>query len=82
MKIKIQIPDDASVKFVEGSREIVVEPFFATTVGLQPAMYLTVVGDGGAERRSTVNVNCKTGVVSARGHNSKRVSPVFDTLSR
>jgi hypothetical protein len=81
MKIKIKVPADSEVTFDEASRELTIEPFFTKSDGRATWACVSVCGDGGAERRTTLQCSGKSGqlfVLSAAGKNT---TTGFDKLS-
>jgi len=81
MKIKIKVPADSEVTFDEVSRELTVEPFFTKSEGRATWACVSVCGDGGAERRTTLQCSGKSGqlfVLSAAGKNT---TTGFDKLA-
>jgi hypothetical protein len=81
MKIKIEVPADATVKFDETTREIIVEPLFTKTDGRSTWAYVTVCGDGGAVRRATLQCSGKSGQTYVLNTTNTQTTTNFDKLS-
>jgi len=81
MKIKIKVPADSEVTFDEASRELTVEPFFTKSDGRATWACVSVCGDGGAERRTTLQCSGKSGQLFVLQAAGKNTTTGFDKLS-
>ena len=81
MKIKIDVPADAEVRFDKTTREIVIEPPFTKTDGRSTWGYVTVCGDGGAVRRATLQCSGKSGQTYVMNTTNTQTTTNFDKLA-
>lgn len=80
MQIKIKVPADAEVRFDANSRELVVEPLFTKSEGRAVWAYVSVCGEGGAVRRSTLQCSGKSGQTFVHSTAQNKVGTSFDKL--